>query len=328
MPGPPLALEPLDIAMLRAMYREGGISLAGFDPRLNANRVAQTLRIGRARVAARLRLWRQSGFLSHYSVLVNPRLLGLIGGSVAIRCGSAKERTEMLSRLKLVDGVVSAVEFLGHWVSVGVLAPDETTLKRRFDLLRSFCPSAAAQVEPLFLWNIPGPTRELTPLDLRMIRALRDRPTASLAEVAQRVGISTRTMTRRYAALLDDWAVWFSPVFNLRALVNPIVWIEATVEDNRTKAEVTRALQAEYPHSLPMVQMPNASDPSVNSVLLITALPSVARLDDLEEFLASQPGVVAHETLVMVAMHDFPDWFDSHLNIFLLAPRRSVRKYP
>ncbi|MDG6917310.1 MAG: Lrp/AsnC family transcriptional regulator [Nitrososphaerota archaeon] len=326
MSGPPLALEPLDIAMLRAMYREGGISFAGFDPRLNANRVAQALHIGRARVAARLRLWRQSGFLSHYSVLVNPRLLGLIGGSVAIRCGSAKERSEMLSRLKLVDGVISAVEFLGNWVSVEVLAPDETTLKRRRDLLRSLCTSAAPQVDPLFLWNIPRPTRELTPLDLRIVRALRDRPTASLAEMAHRVGISTRTMTRRYAALLDDWAVWFSPVFNLRALVNPIVWIEATVEDDRAKANLTRALQAEYPNSIPMVQMPNASDPSVNWVLLITALPSIARLDDLEEFLASQPGLLEHETLVMVTMHDFPEWFDTHLKGFLSPPRKPVER--
>jgi hypothetical protein len=58
-------LDPsrLDIDMIRELYREGAVNIAGIDPRLNATRIAHRLHVGRRRVAARLRAWGEAGFL-------------------------------------------------------------------------------------------------------------------------------------------------------------------------------------------------------------------------------------------------------------------------
>ncbi|MGA7861231.1 MAG: Lrp/AsnC family transcriptional regulator, partial [Thermoplasmata archaeon] len=74
MTRPPLQPETIDIDILREMYREGAIDLAGVDPRLNATRIARQLGVRRARVSARLKAWRDSGLLRRYDVRVNPAL--------------------------------------------------------------------------------------------------------------------------------------------------------------------------------------------------------------------------------------------------------------
>src|SRR5271170_4115446 len=72
----PLRPESLDLDIFRELYRGGAANLAGFDPRLNATRIAQHLRVGRARVAGRLNAWNDSGFLARYDVWLNLALFG------------------------------------------------------------------------------------------------------------------------------------------------------------------------------------------------------------------------------------------------------------
>jgi len=52
---------------------------------------------------------------------------------------------------------------------------------------------------------------------------------------------------------------------------------------------------------------------SPQDLVFFVTLPSIASLEELEHLTSSVHGVERVESFVMIRIHDFPDWFDSHL---------------
>ena len=317
VPANPTEVDELDLAILRRMYRNGLVNLAGIDPRLNATRVARSLGIGRARVAARLQAWRASGFLQNYSVWLNPAYIGWHGAWVALRVDRSSAKAELFRRASWVDGVVSGMDYLGEWVSLSVVAPDPASLERRVGLLRNL--GGVVDAEPPLPWRVPEPRRALTPLDIRIVRALRQHPTATLGAIARRVGVSTRTMTRKYSALIEDWAVWFVPMFDFRRIARPVVALTVKVAAGTAHEPVVRRIRAQFPLMLESASGVVGIEAAANEMFLAVVLPSIAVLEELEQLARSPPGVTYVETNVIVRMYDFPDWFDRHLDSIAAA---------
>ena len=314
-----LTPESLDLRILQEMYRGGAPNLAGIDPRLNATRIAKNLRIGRARVASRLKAWNGSGFLERYDVWLNPALFGWQGAWVAIRVSSPRVKPELFDRLSLIDGVVSGLEFLGDWLSVGLVTPDAASLQRTLGIVRGL--NGVADLEPPMMWALPPPRRQLTPLDIRIVRALRERPMATLHETARRVGISTRTMTRRYSELLEDWAVWFVPVFDFRVLMRPVVSLSLELDGKGNRTAIGREIRNRYPLTLEFQNSQVGPPIGRDEQVLIVLPPSAAHLEELDRFVASLKGVAGQELNVMVRSRSIPEWFNRHLETLALPPR-------
>lgn len=292
------------------------MNIAGIDPRLNATRIAHHLHVGRARVAGRLKAWKRSGLLRQYDVWLNPALIGWQGAAVNIRVEHPRAKSTLFSRLEMVDGAVMAMEFLGEWVTLALVAPDWAALERRVALVRGL--AGVKEVEPPIPWPVLEPRRQLTPLDIRIVRALRDRPAATLSDAARRVGISTRTMTRRYSTLIDDWAVWFVPIFDFRAISYPLVSLQAVVRSEVDNETVIRQISKRFPLTLAFRDpIAGAGIPSQLNVFVMP--PSAAHLEDLEQYVSSIKGVVGIEMNIMIRLHSFRAWFDSHLDALAQA---------
>lgn len=318
--GPP---DELDFAILQAMYRNGAVNLAGIDPRLNATRVAKTLRIGRSRVAARLRWWRESGFLRKYAVWPNPAHLGWLGAGSSVRVDHPRTKPGLFERLALIDGVVSGLDFVGEWIGVSLVAPDRRAIERRLELIRHF--AGVREVDPPQWWRVPEPKQPLTPLELRIVMALRAQPTAALSAIARQVGISTRTMTRRYTRLLEDWSVWFVPVFDFTAFPVPIVAVTAQLREGADGGAVGRVIREHFPLTLGSASSVVGPEWTPgNYALFFVALPSAARLDELQRVTESAEGVVGAESYLLVRVYEFPEWFDHQLKEMAHEPGRGA----
>jgi DNA-binding Lrp family transcriptional regulator len=307
----PLSPEPLDLDMLREMYRNGAVNLAGIDPRLNATRIAQRLHVGRARVAGRLKAWSESGFLARYDVWLNPALFGWQGAWLSLQVDHPRHKATLLARLALVEGAVGGLEFLGDWVSLGLVFPEPAALERTTELLRGL--AGVRAVEPPAIWEVAEPRRALTPLDIRIVRALRERPTATLSETSHRVGISARTMTRRYGELVENWAVWFVPVFDFRAISYPVVSLSLLLDPGTGPADVLRRLRARFPLTLESRFQGAGPDGGAIPHVFFVMPPSAAHLEELTLLVESMEGVRSVESLLLVRVHSFPAWFDRHL---------------
>jgi len=301
----------LDVAILREMYRSGKVTLSGIDPRLNATRVARSLHVGRARVAARLKWWKESGFVRKYAVWLNPALIGWHGAWAGVQVDHHRSKDALFRRLALVDGVVSAMDFVGPWVSVALVAPDPETLQRRLDLIRHLV--GVTDIEGPVPWRIAEPKRPLTPLEIRIVRALRAEPAATLSAIARRVGISTRTMTRKYSELVESLAVWFVPILDFTALTHPVVSLNVKVDSDLDRATLSRRIRSRFPLTLDFGSTGIGPDLPPQELQFFVTLPSAASLEELEQFVESIDGVRTIDSYIMIRIYDYPVWFDQHL---------------
>ena len=318
----PLVLTSLDRDILTQLYHTGKVTIAGVDPRVSVSRIARRLHTSRARVAARIRAWERAGLLREYDVWPNPSLFGLVGGSVDIRVTDRLRKPELFRRLALVDGVVGGIEFLGEWVSIQLVAPDFATVERRIRLLAGL--DGVAEVGSPFPWSTFEVRRSLSPLDVRIIRALRANPKASLVETAKAVGVSVRTVTTRYGALLDENLVWFLPGYDFTPLASPIVSLTMQLETREHRAPVLQALQSRVPWFLEFGWSGFGPVFTPELLTVFVFAPSAAGIEGIERSAREIPGVTGVDANVMVRVLSFPDAFESVLaSIAPLDPPRA-----
>ena len=298
----------IDIDILREMYRSRGVTVAGVDPRLKASRISQRLNVSRGRVDSRLKEWTRYGLLQRFDVWPNPALLERVGFTVDVRASDRFRKEELIERVGLIDGAVGGIDFAGEWFSAQFVVPNEREADRRTELLRGL--AGVAEVGSPILWARLEPTRRLTPLDLRIVRVLRQFPTQPLSTIARHVGVSTRTITTRYGQLVDDLAVWFVPVLDFRALAQPVVSINLQLKDAADHEGVSRAFRKAYPQSLEFVRTGFGPILPEKVAVFFVLVPSAARVEELEGFLRNLPGVQSVEALLMIRIFSFPETFD------------------
>jgi DNA-binding Lrp family transcriptional regulator len=326
-PHPPSVIPrpaDIDIDILREMYRSRGVTVAGVDPRLKANGIAQRLGVSRARVDSRLKEWTRYGLLQRFDVWPNPALFELIGFTIDLRLSDRFRKEEVIERLRLVDGAVGGIDFSGDWISAQFVVASETEARRRTDLLRGL--AGIAEVGAPILWARLEPTRGLTPLDLRIVHVLRQYPTHPLSTIARHVGVSTRTITTRYGRLVDDLAVWFVPVLDFRALAQPVVSANVGLSDSASHELVSRAFRKAFPQSLEFVRTGFGPILPERVAVFFALCPSAARVEELEGFLRGLPGVESVEALLMVRIFSFPETFDRLVPASL--PRSKDASFP
>lgn len=300
--------DALDFDIFREMYRSGGVSIAGIDPRLNPSQVAGRLRVSRARVAARLAEWTRTGLLERYDVWPNPALFDRVGFSVDVRLTERSEKAAVVERAALIDGAVGGIEFAGEWVTLQFLAHRPEDAARIALLLRGL--SGVSEVLPTIPWRRLEPARALSPLDRRIVRVLRGHPTDPLSEIARRVGVSTRTITTRYGQLVEDLAVWFVPVFDFRALAPPVVAVNAQLTDGAQRPALARAIRRSYPNSLELLSAGFGPELPPDVAVFFVLTPSAAAVDDLEGFVRAAARLRSLELLTLVRVLTFPETFD------------------
>jgi len=304
--------EKIDTDILREMFRSRDITIAGIDPRLNANRIAARLKVSRARVDSRLKKWTKSGFLRRFDVWPNPALVDRIGFTVDVRVSDRLHKEEVFQRVGFIDGAAGGLDLVGEWVSLQFVVPSEADIQRSASLLRGI--SGIAEVENPIPWERLTPARPLTPLDRRIVRALRRYPTHPISGIARLVGVSTRTVTTRYGHLLDDLAVWFVPEWDFRVLAQPVALVNLLLEDTARRTVVSRSVREAFPHSFEFVRVgfgPKIPDRVLEFFLL---LPGPAWVEEAERSLRRIPSVESVELLVLVRTLSFPETFDRFLS--------------
>ena len=298
----------IDIDILREMYHARAVTIAGVDPRLNASRVAQRLGVSRARVDTRLKEWAEYGLLQRLDVWPNPALVGRVGFSVDLRVTDRFQKDALFERIRLIDGAVGGIDLVGEWVAAQFVVPSPADVQRTVSLVRGL--RGVAEVGASIDWAQVETSRELTPLDLRIVRVLRRYPTESLSVVAHHVGVSTRTMTTRYGRLVEDLAVWFVPVLDFRALAEPVVSLNVQLGPSAERESISRAVRRAFPKSLEFRRAPFGPILPETYAVFFVLCPSAARLEELEGFVRHLPGVEAVELLVMIRILSFPETFD------------------
>lgn len=315
-------MDPTDVAIYRELTRGRVFFWSSLDARVSAETIARRLRVSPTTVRARLRAWRERGFLARTEVLPHPALLGLKLGASDLRVDDVGEKPRVAESLALVPGVLAALDHIGPWMALAVLGPSDAGMDRTRKLVAKL--PGVAEVTPCHTLSPPPPRRALTPLDWTILAALRAKPDAPLREVAADAGVSAKTFGKRYCALLADNAVLFAPVLDLAAWPGVFCRYIVLPEPDAERARLLAKLGG----------MPGVLDafdgravmPAPNPVVsLWMHLPNLTRAEDVQRELLSLAGVAEVELTFPVRQTFVTEWMDEAIEAIRTPQHRHAK---
>jgi len=232
--------DDLDIRIIRALASPGSFQ---WDVRISTAQVAAGLHVDEETVRNRLKGMNDARFLRGWQLVLNPVLLGREAAIVELRVDDLESKPEVISQLKLLEGVTVIGDFYGKELAVTTLYDNAATLERQVQLFTSLCgcPTPVS-------WRLGFPPCELTPTrtDWRIMQVLRRDGRARLSDVARRLRLSTRTVKRRLTLLVDGNAFSLDPILDVGKVggVRCRFWV--TSEASRKRA-VDKAILSGIP---------------------------------------------------------------------------------
>lgn len=186
-------------------------------------------------------MW-QSGLIWGSELIVNPYLLGRepVRMLLDASSGESSSKKEIISQLKLVDGVLLIINTLGEGLQIFLFCENEDAISRRTQLIASICKS---KEEPWILRNLDAlglpPCRlKLSKTDLLILKSLRTDPRKSTRRVGTETGVSTRTVERRIRTLTDAGAFYHMFQLDFQKLDGVAASITVSFHSEKTKRKL------------------------------------------------------------------------------------------
>lgn len=306
-------VDQVDLAILRELSREQVAGVGNLDPRLSLNEIARRAELPPSTVSKRVRDWEDKGLLAARSIWPNPSLLGARLAGLSVHAPGLAERPGLVDDLGLVDGVLLVLEHVEPWLAVMIAFPDDGALDRRCRLMARI--AGVEAVEDPFELAWPTTTEAVSDLQWRLIQALFEHPRAELHAIADHVGVSTRTVSRKLGPLIDGQALW--SVFELDFTRWPgacLLRLLVSLAPEAERVAAVKRVREAFPGAVFInnsVQGPRVGPTDV--IDLLVALPSAARIPDARRAMVRLDGVEAVESLLPRRIHAFGHWFEPRL---------------
>lgn len=276
--------------------------------RLNPWVIARKLGANGRTVKLRLNRMQKYGFIQYFQIYPNFRLLGLSGAGYGFDVGNVRKKYEVIESCSLAEGITEIHNFMGGNVCIEFTYRDSRDEERRLQLLRRLTSCES----PVKLYDRVMPNlveKDLSNTDWMIIKALRYNALRPHSEVAQELGLTTKTVRKRFERMARNNAITVLPIINPSRLPNTL----------------TYAIQV-----FPIPEMWNTVMENVMKVLdqscLLTRMyrPSWAALYLTAETLAETEdnlikvnqieGVKDSYLLILKEIRDYSQWLDSTIN--------------
>jgi len=247
------------------------------------------------------------GVIAGYQAAPNLRHLGLYGEAYHLRFASDAAKDEAMGRILAVGGLLELHDFLGQGACADFVFKDDADLQRMLAAL-----STGSQESPprhFYTREMPELKRALTPLDWRIMQALRANPRATSADLASVVGVSARTVKRHLTRMAKEGSVFLVPAID-PSKADGLFLFELLVylrdgSGPRPMAALKAAFNAEHVYAY----VPASADLG-NFDLLLFARTS-AEVEALRRRAEQIDGVIRAEAWLFRAFLGFPAWLDA-----------------
>ncbi len=318
-------LDTLDVRIMRAYFQDRALSPLKSDFRASIAVIAKMVGEDEDTVRHRLRKFQDSGFVTDWRLFVNHAVWG--GGHLSIwfDVDPAAPKRELVDKLRLVPGLTHVSSTYGSLIAF-LAYDDEREVPRQIDLTRKVVgiPEAFVARDAF-----PPCTIQLSSRDWDIIRALRKNPRMHYADLAQRVGITSRTAKARVTRLASSGVIFEWPTLNLHALEGgTLVYLFVLYPEER-KAEVDRAITTRLePYLWHMMHMMPYRQGDLWPCGYDLVLPNLSMAREVLDWARGVPGVVTARTYLYEDLVNFLDTFDQELERRLSvmpSARRGVR---
>lgn len=208
-------MDRLDIRIIGQLTR--GMSAHDFQPKVKGiyGRIAKKLGLDEDTVRKRVDRLESTGIIHGWQLVMNPSALGMKLFAVWMTVSPQLRIEEAVRKIRLVHGVILIARELGDILVVGLLCENDQVFRKRVELVSEL---AGTKELATYIVNHPRTEVELTATDWQIIKALRPDPLVRYSEVAEKLGLSSRTVQRRLTRLTEGYAILFLPRFDFSLL--------------------------------------------------------------------------------------------------------------
>ncbi len=204
--------DSLDRRIMRELESPGSLQWK-WDIRESFSSIARKVGVDEETVRNRVARMRKAGILKGWQLVVNPHLIGRESASLELEVPNASAKSLAIDRIKLIDGVISILDFHGTSLQVGIYYRHERSLAKQINLMESICGSKHSM-----LWNVIFPPSELemTKTDWILLNILSNNPRKKVADIANEAKASTRTVNRRLNLMVEGYAFFLHALIDLK----------------------------------------------------------------------------------------------------------------
>ncbi len=188
---------------------------------------------------------RQAGTLKSPKLVVNPHLIGRQFASVDFDVQDGTTKRLVMSKLTLIDGVMSILDLQGDRVSVAFLYKNERDLARQIGLMEAVCDCKHAA-----LWRLPFPPVQarLNRTDWAILSILHKDSKKKLEEIAKEANLSSRTVNKRLGLMVKRHCFFLDSFIDFTKVEGLAYRILVSSSSPEAKSRIDRWLLTELDH--------------------------------------------------------------------------------
>lgn len=297
-------MDLTDLRILQAM----GIQFFGPRPLdrkdFRAPELAKRVGVDEKTVRARLARMQESGLLDGYDLFPNLRLFGLQEGVLYYFAMDPEEKETAFATLGKTRRVTLVHDFFKGPFCVVYAYPQEDPARRHEEIDALMGRKGEFVLEA----NPPQVPEAPSPLDWRIMAALRHEALLPAVELADRLGVTTRTIRRRLDRLADNHAYYVFPRLD-PTKGDGLLFVSASAwPDAQDRAStVRRVREVVAPHRFLEV------DAGEGVYYATLAVRSPTEAERIQRSLQRTEGVERAEVNLLQRAIDLSDWMDREL---------------
>jgi DNA-binding Lrp family transcriptional regulator len=207
----PVPTKDLDIRILKELTSPSSFQ---WNFRESYAEIAKRLRADSETIRITLKRSIESGLINGWRLILNPELFGCKLAGLQLNVHDAAKKSQVISQIKLADGVVQILDFHGTGLRVVLYFENGFALSRKMELIKSICGDKGTM--SYWISSLPHCNLRLRNIDWRIIRSVMHDPKKDASVVARQVGVSRRTVNRRLRRMTEEKVAYLIPVRNVK----------------------------------------------------------------------------------------------------------------
>lgn len=300
-------MDYLDLQIFRSLgflpYGQHSCDLSRLNPWVIAKKVGAD---GRT-VKLRLNKMQKNGFIHYFQIYPNFRLLGLNGVAYVFDIGDVLRKYEVIDNCALVDGVTEIHNFIGPEVCIDFTYQDSRDENRRLELFEKLtrCESPLRFYERV----MPHSEATLSNIDWKIVKALRYNALKPLSNVASELGLTAKTVRRRFERMVQNNAIIIVPIINPAHIANTITYVILLYPDPERWSEVIEKVMKLFGYSYFLTRM----FPPGNAAIYLSARTLAETEDNLIKARKIE-GMKDARILILKEIRENTHWMDSAID--------------
>jgi DNA-binding Lrp family transcriptional regulator len=300
-------LDQLDFRIFKSLdFRPFG-QTAGDLSRLNPWVIAKKVGADGNTVKLRLNKMKKSGFIKYFQIYPNFRLLGIKGVAYIFSLGDVLEKYEIIEKCSLVDGVTEIHNFIDAHLCIDFAYQDSGDERRKLELFRSL--TRCESPEKFYERSMPPVEIRLSNTDWRIIKALRYNALKPLSIVAEELGLTAKTVRRRFERMTQNKAVIIVPLVNPAEMADTITYVMLLYPSPDRRDDVLERAMKEFDDSYFL-----AFTSSPGNAMVCLAARKLAETEDSLIRARKIEGMRDVKLLVLKEIREYTQWVDSAID--------------